>query len=47
MGIEIKLSTPNLKPDKDTNLTKWHCAIGEIRYDQVDVGADYGEYLSI
>lgn len=42
MGIEIALSTPNLKPDKDTNLTKWHCAIGEICYDQVDVGAERG-----
>jgi hypothetical protein len=45
MGIEIKLSTPNLKPDKDTNLTKWHCAIGEIRYDQVDVGAERGIFV--
>jgi hypothetical protein len=45
MGIEIKLSTPNLKPDKDTNLTKWHCAIGEICYDQVDVGAERGIFV--
>lgn len=45
MGIEITLSTPNLKPDKDTNLTKWHCAVGEIRYDQVDAGAERGIFV--
>jgi hypothetical protein len=45
MGIEITLSTPNLTPNKTTNLTKWHCAIGEIRYDQVDPGAKPGTFV--
>jgi hypothetical protein len=45
MGIEILLSTPNLTPDKDTNLTKWHCAIGEIRYDYVDRETEPGVFV--
>jgi len=45
MGIEISLSTPKLTPDKDTNLTKWHCAIGEIHYEQVDFGATPGTFV--
>jgi hypothetical protein len=45
MGIEITLSTPNLTPDKDTNLTKWHCAIGEIHYEQVDPDSRPGIFV--
>jgi hypothetical protein len=36
LGISIQLDTSPLRPQGDARLSRWHCAIGTIRYDEVD-----------
>ncbi len=35
-GIDIEIDTGQLRPASD-GLTKWHCAVGTIRYDHTDL----------
>lgn len=42
LGVEIDISTDRLLPKTGTQKTEWHHAIGTIRYDTVDPGAQTG-----
>ncbi|MFO0774753.1 MAG: patatin-like phospholipase family protein [Nitrospiraceae bacterium] len=42
LGIEIEINTDELRPTQGTRHSKWHHAIGTIRYDTVDDGAPVG-----
>ncbi|HEV7671364.1 MAG TPA: patatin-like phospholipase family protein [Thermoanaerobaculia bacterium] len=46
-GIDIEIDTGPLQPRSDSGFSTWHCAVGKIRYDQVDPGAAPGTLLYI
>ncbi|MEJ7638072.1 MAG: hypothetical protein WKF75_08860 [Singulisphaera sp.] len=35
-GVRIELDTTPLEPESPKGFSRWHCAVGEIRYDEVD-----------
>jgi hypothetical protein len=41
-GIRIDIETSHLRQEEPDRLTKWHCAIGLVRYDDVDPAAVAG-----
>ena len=41
-GIEIDIDPDEIRRDPGTGLSRWHCAVGRIRYDKVDPGAAPG-----
>lgn len=41
-GIEIDIDPAQIRRDPGTGLSRWHCAVGTIRYDKVDPGAAPG-----
>ncbi len=45
-GIRIQIDTTPLKRGPDGR-TQWHCAIGTIRYDEIDVGGVIGTLLFV
>jgi hypothetical protein len=46
-GIRIEIDTSPLMKKEGTPFAKWHCAVGQIHYDEVDVGALPGTLLYI
>ena len=46
-GIRIEIDISPLQRKEGSSYTKWHCAVGQIRYDDVDAGADPGTLLYI
>ena len=46
-GIDIEIDTSQLKPLSDDRTSKWHCAIGTIRYDYVNPKAPVGTLVYI
>ncbi len=44
LGVPIELDVTPLKPDSE-GLSKWHCAVGRIRYDHVDPSAVPGTLI--
>jgi len=47
LGIEIQINSDSVRPDPVTGKAKWHCAIGAIRYDYLDVNAPLGTLVFI
>ena len=41
-GVNIEIDTDMIKPQNGSQLSRWHHAIGSIRYDKVDQGAPAG-----
>jgi hypothetical protein len=41
-GIPIEIDVSPIRPQGDDHRSRWHCALGRIRYDQVDDGAIAG-----
>lgn len=37
-GVEVELDPEQIRRDSGTGLSRWHCAVGRIRYDRVDGG---------
>ncbi len=46
-GIDIEIDTSQLKPVSDEQTSKWHCAVGTIRYDYVNPKAPVGTLVYI
>lgn len=46
-GVDIEIDVSQLKPDSETGHSKWHCAIGTIRYDRVEATAPVGILIYI
>lgn len=46
-GVEIEIDTDMLKPQSGARYSRWHHAIGSIRYDKVDDGAPIGTLIYI
>ena len=44
-GVDIEINTGMIKPQGDSHYSRWHHAIGSIRYDKVDPGAPVGTLL--
>ena len=44
-GVDIEINTGMIKPQGDSHYSRWHHAIGSIRYDKVDPGASVGTLL--
>ena len=44
-GVDIEINTGMIKPQGDSHYSRWHHAIGSIRYDKVDSGAPVGTLL--
>ena len=42
MGVDIEIDIEQLRCQKDTGLSPWHCAVGRIRYDKADTHAPLG-----
>jgi hypothetical protein len=47
LGIRIELSPDCLQLQKDSRHSRWHCAIGKIRYDEVDTETYVGTLVYI
>lgn len=41
-GVDIEIDIDPLRPDPETGLARWHCAVGHIRYDQIHHAAALG-----
>jgi len=41
-GVEIDVDPAQIRRDAGTGLSRWHCAVGRIRYDKLDPGAAPG-----
>ncbi|MFZ1984847.1 MAG: patatin-like phospholipase family protein [Desulfatitalea sp.] len=46
-GIPIDMDVTQLRRDPATGQSRWHCAVGRIRYDQTDPGMSDGTLLYI
>ena len=46
-GVRIEIDTTPIRETGDDGLTRWHCAVGLIRYDEVDPGAVAGTLVFI
>ncbi len=46
-GIRIEIDVSPLAKKEGTGYAKWHCAVGQIHYDEVDTGAFPGTLLYI
>ena len=46
-GVRIDVNTSTLRPIPGSRHTRWHCAVGQIRYDDVDVQAVPGMLVYI
>lgn len=44
-GIDIEINTDMIKPQGGSQYSRWHHAVGSIRYDKVDPGAPVGTLL--
>ncbi len=47
MGIDIEIDVDSIRRQESTGLSKWHCAIGSIRYDALGEGATPGTLVYI
>ncbi len=47
LGIEIQINVDTIRRDPQSRRAKWHCAIGSIRYDYLDVNAPLGTLVYI
>src|SRR5205809_146656 len=47
MGIDIEIGVDSIRRQESTGLSKWHCAIGTIRYDALGEGATPGTLVYI
>jgi hypothetical protein len=47
LGIRIELAPDFLQLQKDSHQCRWHCAIGKIRYDEVDPGQAVGTLVYV
>ncbi len=46
-GIDIEISVDSIRPPEGGRFSRWHCAVGKIRYSRVDRGADDGTLVYI
>ena len=46
-GIRIDLDVDQLRPEKGRKSSRWHCAVGRIRYDDADPAASVGTLFYI
>ncbi|HEX4664976.1 MAG TPA: patatin-like phospholipase family protein [Chthoniobacterales bacterium] len=47
LGIEIELDVEAIRRRDELRHSRWHCAVGQIRYDKTDPGAHAGTILYI
>src|SRR5262249_35039541 len=46
-GIRFEIDTTPLREQGEDGLSRWHCAVGTIHYEDVDPGAGRGTFLFI
>jgi hypothetical protein len=47
LGVDIEIDVDQIRKRNASGHSQWHCAIGKIRYDQVDVNAPQGMLVYI
>jgi hypothetical protein len=47
MGIDIEIDVDSIRRQENSDFSKWHCAIGTIRYDSLDEGATPGTLVYV
>jgi len=47
MGVDIEIDVDSIRRQESSGLSKWHCAIGTIRYDALGEGATPGTLVYI